>query len=250
MTEPRDATSQSSTSVAVVTGGARGIGNAIARRLAAEGHAVLALDLTQPPVPPGRPDSITWRVCDITSPHEVGEALAIARSSGRPRILVNCAAVLNGFPLSELDDDRIAESLATNVAASLRLVRDLAPDLEDGGSVVNVSSIAAHRHGAPGVTVYSTTKGALDAMTRALAHELAPRGIRVNAVAPGYVDTPMSSGLTGGTPEGKQRLTRLIPLGRLGRAEEIADAVEFLASHRASYITGVVLPVDGGALTK
>ena len=142
-------------------------------------------------------------------------------------------------PVKDIDD-----SLRVNVAGSMLLARLCAPHMlsKRQGCIVNISSVNAIR-GHAGVAIYSATKAALDGFTRALARELGPRNIRVNSVAPGYFESDMTAGLT---ERQTAKLVRGTPLGRLGRVEEIADAVMFLISDRATFITGQTLVVDGG----
>lgn len=239
------------TPTAIVTGGLGGIGRAIADRLAADGLLVLAADVT---VPEGATvhsgaaaGSVVPVPMDVASTASVERAVGAAASAGPLRVVVNCAGILRPNPLSDLRDETLALVLEVNLAGAFRVIRASLPYLASGSSVVNIGSIAARAGSAPGVALYAATKAALEGLTYGLACELGPRGIRVNTVAPGFVNAPMSAMLRSA---GDERLLRQVPLGRFAEPSDIAEAVAFLASERASYITGAVIPVDGGALAR
>lgn len=235
------------TDVTVVTGGAGGIGTAIVRRLAGSGRTVVAADL-EPALAAadlGDPPDVVLQPLDVTSPPSIDEGIAAAAALGRLTGVVNCAGVLRETRAETMSDADIDLSLAVNLAGAIRVCRAAVLHLADGAAIVNVTSIAAASGSAPAVSVYSATKAGLEGFTRATAVELGRRGIRVNAVAPGFVNAPMAAGMR---ERGDERLARIVPLRRIGEPEEIAEAVEFLLSPRASYITGAVLVVDGGVL--
>lgn len=213
---------------ALVTGGSRGIGRAIVERLTGDGIEVLA---------PRRAE------LDLADDSSVDEY--IARIAEPIDILVNNAGVNLLAGLDELDDVGIAETTAVNLLGPLRLCRALAPPMcERGwGRIVNVGSVFGIVS-KPRRTIYTTTKAGLHGMTRALAVELAPCGVLVNAVAPGIVDTDLTH--QNNSPADIQRLLANVPLGRLIDTREIAAVVAFLCSDNSSAITGQVLIVDGG----
>jgi 3-oxoacyl-[acyl-carrier protein] reductase len=167
------------------------------------------------------------------------------RLLGKLDILINCAGIYPAAPIAELTHDMWRATLLANADAVFNCTRAAIPFLSAGGAVVNIASIAAINP-APGHAHYSSAKAAIVAYTRACAQELGPRGIRVNAVSPGLIDRP---DLRGQWPEGVRRWQDKAPLGRLGTAEDVANACLFLVSSAAGWISGHNLVVDGGMLS-
>jgi NAD(P)-dependent dehydrogenase (short-subunit alcohol dehydrogenase family) len=236
--------------VAVVTGGGTGIGRAAAQRLVDSDAQVLIVGRRPEPLDQtARELGAAFHACDVSAAAAPTGILAAAVAAfGRVDLLVNNAALDGaGTELPDLPDDSWSHVLEVNVTAVFRLIRELANHLRArsaGGSVVNVSSInaiVAERAFAD----YNTSKGALLALTRSAAVDLAGDGIRVNAICPGYVETEMTAPYLE-TAEMRARIEREIPLGRVGSAEEIGTLVAFLLSDQASYITGATIVADGG----
>lgn len=238
--------------VALVTGGSRGIGRAVVEQLAAEGAEVTFFyrvrgDAAEEVVAGARAraECVAAEQVDVRDAAACDAAVArLAARRGRVDILVNNSGIVRDGLLGLLTDRDVADVLATNVAGVFNVTRAVVPHLiaRRAGKIVNVGSVAAEK-GGRGQTSYAASKGALHAFTRALAVELAPRGITVNAVAPGVIDTEMSAGVRA---RAGAAVAERILLRRIGTPAEVAQAVAFLVSRHADYITGQILAVDGG----
>lgn len=233
---------------AVVTGGTSGIGLAIARALERRGFGVVITGRNAPRAELGaRIRFVAADHADAGAPERVAEALD--ERFGPLTALVNNVGRRHNELIGELDRERLSETLALNVVSHMMLTQALLPRFSAaGGSIVNVSSRLASV-GMPGVSGYAASKGAVNGFTVAAAVELAPRGIRVNAVAPGMTLTPLIEGWLREQPDpaaAEAEVVRRVPLGRLGAPEDVANAVAFLASPESAYITGTVLHADGG----
>lgn len=238
---------------AIVTGASRGIGRAIAARMAREGADLLLTCRTNRDKLEEMADDLEREFGKRPSLFvgDIGEngiieqiAEAAIKLNDRIDILVNNAAVVTSELLTMTDDEDVDRMIDTNIKGVVRLTRAVLPTMvrQRGGSIVNLSSVAATRPWR-GNAVYAGTKGFIDSFTKACAIEWGRKGIRVNAVAPGPVETDM---LTEALAMDREKVVKGIMLGRLGTPEEIAAAVAFLASDEASFITGTILTVDGG----
>ncbi|MCS0634158.1 SDR family oxidoreductase [Streptomyces sp. LP05-1] len=253
-TDKSGSTAARGSGVVVVTGAGTGIGRATARAFAAGGARVVAVGRRAEPLreTAAGHGPITPLTADITAEGEPDRIVrAVLAAHGRLDVLVNNAGIVRGGALGTLTPEAITAQLATNLVAPALLSQAALPALErSGGVIVNVSTSVGQRAW-PGNAVYAATKTALELLTRSWAVELAPRGIRVVAVAPGAIDTPIGEH-QGLTPERRAAVREWqlahTPLRRIGRPEEVAWAITGLAAPGASFITGVVLPVDGGAV--
>lgn len=240
--------------VVVITGAGTGIGRATARAFAAEGARVLAIGRRRDPLEQtaaGHP-GITPLEADVTAedgPERI--VRAVVETHGRLDVLVNNAGVVRSSDLATLTRAAVAHQVATNLLAPVLLTQAALPLLQAAGGVVVGVSTALGQRGWPGNAVYAATKAGLETLTRSWAVELAPRGIRVVAVAPGAIDTPIGDhqGLSAQQQAEVRAWQREhTPLRRVGRPEEVAWAITQLAGAEAAFVTGVVLPVDGGAV--
>lgn len=243
--------------VAIVTGGARGIGAATSIRLAREGAAVLLTDVLDDEGEAVAAEirrterRAVYQHLDVTSEDNWRRAVDRAATLGRITVLVNNAGIASLADLEHETREGWERVIATNQTSLWLGMKAVAPELKKhGGAIVNVSSIYGASGGTGASFAYHAAKGAVRLMTKNAAVHWAKDRIRVNSIHPGFIDTPMVAGATSAdTPEAKalrDYMTSSTPMGRLGRAEEIASAIAFMASEDASYMTGTELYVDGG----
>lgn len=223
----------------LVTGGSRGIGLATARRLAADGHRVAVTYRSDPP------EGLLGVACDVTSAADVDRAFTeVEAQQGPVEVLVSNAGITDDQLLLRMSEESFVRVLDTNLTAAYRVAKRASRGMLKArfGRLVFVSSVVGLSGGA-GQASYAASKSGLVGFSRSLARELGSRGITANVVAPGYVDTDMTAALGEAR---RDELLRSIPLGRTAAPEEIAGVVAFLAGDDAAYVTGAVLPVDGG----
>lgn len=224
----------------LVTGGSQGIGQAIAERLAAQGHRVAATSRS------GKaPEGVLPVVCDVTDPAAVDQAFGtIEAELGPVEVVVANAGITADGLVARMSDEAWDQVIATNLGGAFHVARRAARNFtrQRFGRYIFISSVVGLLGGA-GQVNYAASKAGLVGMARSLARELGSRQITANVIAPGFIETDMTAVLPAEKVEAYQSQ---IPLGRLGQVDDIAAAVEFLASDAAGYITGAVLPVDGG----
>jgi NAD(P)-dependent dehydrogenase (short-subunit alcohol dehydrogenase family) len=237
--------------IAIITGGGSGIGLAIAEKFAQAGITTIIIGRDEEKLNAAQRqlgDHCHPIVHDLNDlPSLPGLVQQIAGRFGRIDILVNNAGINMKKDFSEVTDEDFDRILHTNVKSVFALSREVIKIMlpQGMGNIINISSMAS-QYGIPKVIAYTASKSAIEGMTKAMAVELSPQGILVNCIAPGFIATEMSARALNGDPERKQKVFSRTPLGRLGDPGDIGDAALFLASDQAKYLTGVILPVDGG----
>ncbi|MBJ6135249.1 SDR family oxidoreductase [Ochrobactrum sp. Q0168] len=237
--------------VALITGSGQGIGRATAERFLNGGYQVVATDITNEGLAELSilaPDRVKTLCQNITDTHAPQEAIDLAMSSfGQLDVLVNNAGIGRPKPVGDTSDEEIDRFLDVNIRAQIRFSRAALSVLKSGGAMVNICSIFGFR-GSAGGGVYSVTKAAMVGLTRQMAADYGPQGIRINGVAPGLIKTPMTKDRIENNKEFRRLMVESTPFPRVGTPEDIANAVHFLSSEEAAFISGQVLVVDGGWL--
>ncbi len=237
---------------AIVTGGSRGIGNAIVAAFLREGASVYSLSRKPAEnqaelerLASGAGARFSWRAADVTSEQDVVAALeAIIGEAGQVHVLVNNAGITRDglvFRMPTADWDEVLRANLTSAFIASRTVAK-AMIRQRAGSIITMASVSGIM-GNAGQTNYAASKAGLIGFSKSLAREVAPRGVRVNAIAPGFIETDMTKSLG---EKVREAFLAQIPLGRMGKPEDVAELAVFLASDRSVYITGQVFPVDGG----
>lgn len=224
----------------LVTGGNRGIGRAIAQAFSASGDDVVVTYRSGEP-----PDGLFGVRCDVTDAEAVDQAFTeVEQKFGRVDVLVANAGITRDQLLLRMSDEDFTSVLDTNLTGAYRVTKRAVRGMlrSRHGRIVLISSVVGLL-GSPGQTNYAASKAGLVGFARSLVRELGPRGITVNVVAPGYVETALTDVLT---PERQEQIKQQVPLGRTATTDEIAGVVRWLASDEAAYVTGAVIPVDGG----
>lgn len=239
-----------STKVAIVTGGNSGLGFATAKKLCDNGIKTFII---------GRTKEKTEEACaeigsnaipvifDLNNLAGIPAMIADLAKEGNIDILVNNAGINSKKEFIDVTDEDFESIIHTNLKSIFAISREVVKVMKNhgGGNIINISSMAS-QYGIPKVIAYTASKGAIEAMTRAMAVELAQYGVRVNCVAPGFIKTKMSAKALDSDPERKNKVLSRTPMGILGEPSDIADAVYYFASSESKYTTGTILPVDGG----
>jgi NAD(P)-dependent dehydrogenase (short-subunit alcohol dehydrogenase family) len=238
--------------IALVTGGGSGIGLAIAEKFVQNKIHTIIIGRDQKKL-----DCAKQKLGELCEPVRYDLNLLsgipklvtdLTHRFGQIDILVNNAGINLKKEFTEVSDEEFQNILLTNVTTVFALSREVIKcmlEKRNGGTIINISSMAS-QYGLPKVIAYTASKSAIEGMTRAMAVELSPLGIRVNCIAPGFIATDMSTKALNGDTERMQKVMSRTPMGKLGQPGDVADTALFLASDAAKYITGVVLPVDGG----
>lgn len=235
----------------LVTGGASGLGFAMARAFANVGALVLVISRNEEKLAAAAKElgaNASTLACDLTHIADLpGRVKEIRRTFGEVDVLVNNAGMHLKKDALDVSDQEFGRIVLTNQSSVFALTREVGATMVErkSGSIIMISSMATF-YGIPKVVAYTASKSAVEGMTRALAVEWSPFGVRINCIAPGFIATAMSAKALDGDPQRKERVLARTPMRRLGEPADVAEAALFLASERAKFITGVVLPVDGG----
>jgi NAD(P)-dependent dehydrogenase (short-subunit alcohol dehydrogenase family) len=237
--------------VAIVTGGGSGLGLAVAEKFSQAGIQTIIVGRDEEKLQTAKAklgENCFYKPCDLANLSSIPALVEnIINEFGQIDILVNNAGINMKKDFTEVTDEEFQSIITTNLCAVFSMSREVVKQMlkQGNGSIINISSMAA-QYGLPRVIGYSASKTAIDGMTRAMAVELSPKGIRVNAIAPGFIYSAMTAKALDSDPERKAKVFNRTPMGYMGQPEDIGDAAMYLASDGAKYVTGIVLPVDGG----
>ncbi len=237
--------------VAIITGGGSGIGLAIAEKFVSAGIQTVIVGRDEQKLSDAKAQlgELCYPMpCDISNLSSIPAFVEkVIAQFGQIDILVNNAGINMKKDFTEVTDEDFQSVITTNLTSVFVMSREVVKQMlkQGSGSIINISSMAA-QYGLPRVIAYSASKTAIDGMTRAMAVELSPKGIRINAIAPGFIETAMTAKALNSDPERKAKVFGRTPMGYMGQPSDIGDAALYLATDASKYITGVVLPVDGG----
>lgn len=237
--------------IAVITGGGSGLGLAITEKFVQKGIRTIIIGRDEQKLAEAQKalgDLLQYKVFDITNLMGILALVAdIIREYGRIDILVNNAGIHLKKPMLEVTDEEFLRVINTNLVAVFSMSREIAKIMVEqrAGNILNISSMAAY-YGISQVIAYTAAKSGIEGMTRAMAVELSPLGVRVNCIAPGFIETKMSGKALNNDPERKNKVLSRTPMAKLGKPSDIGDAAYFLVSEEAAFVTGASFPVDGG----
>jgi NAD(P)-dependent dehydrogenase (short-subunit alcohol dehydrogenase family) len=237
--------------IAIVTGGGSGLGFAIAQKFVENGITTIIAGRDNEKLNKAKQELgplCHAKICDVSDLASIPKFVdEIIKEFGQIDILVNNAGINQKKEFTEVTDEEFQKVITTNLSAVFAMSREVVKHMleKKSGCIINISSMVA-QYGLPKVIAYTASKTAIDGMTRAMAVELSPKGIRVNAIAPGFIYSDMTAKALDSDPERKAKVFGRTPMGIMGQPEDIGNAAMFLASDAAKYITGVVLPIDGG----
>lgn len=237
--------------VAIITGGGSGLGLAIAKAFTENNIVTVIVGRDEGKLKGAREtlgENCVYKVADLTDLPSIPSLVeSIMSDFGKIDILVNNAGINQKKEFTEVTDEEFQNIITTNVCSVFSISREVVKHMlpQKSGCIINISSMAA-QYGLPKVIAYSASKTAIDGMTRAMAVELSPKGIRVNAIAPGFIYSAMTEKALNSDPERKAKVFNRTPMGHMGEPADIGAAALYLASDGAKYVTGVVLPIDGG----
>ena len=242
---------RSNQKVAIVTGAASGLGKAIAEKFISNNIFTIIIAHNEEKaksVSESFGELCSYEICDLDQLELIPALVSkITEKYGHIDILVNNAGIHLKKPMLTVTDEEFQQVVLINQTIVFSMSREVGKQMvnQKSGTIINISSMASH-YGIPQVIAYTAAKSAVEGMTRAMAVELSPFGVRVNCIAPGFIKTNMSSSALDGDPDRKQKVFSRTPMGRLGLPEDVAKAAFFLSSDEAEYITGTVMCVDGG----
>jgi len=241
----------SNNKIALVTGGSSGLGLAISKKFTENNIHTIIVGRNETKLQEATKElgkNCQYIVCDVSDLNKIPLLVKqIIDEHGRIDILVNNAGINLKKPIADVTDAEFQQIMMTNVNSVFSMSREVSRSMvaNKSGSIINISSMAA-QYGLPYVIAYTASKSAIEGMTRAMAVELSPEGLRINCIAPGFIATNMSATALNGDPQRKAKVLSRTPMGKLGMPEDIANMAYFLGMDESKYMTGTIIPVDGG----